>query len=162
MKALIVCTSVSHGNTRLVADAMGSVLHARVVTPGNVDLVDLAAYDLIGFGSGIYNLNFHRDVRKFVESVPHGQRARAFVFSTSGLPEPRFRQYSKLLADDLEDRGYEVVGTFSCRGIDTWWPFRPLGGIRKGRPDAGDIEAAGAFARALLDGAGAPLNHSGT
>jgi hypothetical protein len=33
MKVLIVCVSVSNGNTRKVADAMADVLDARVIEP---------------------------------------------------------------------------------------------------------------------------------
>lgn len=33
MKAVIVCASVSHGNTRRVADTMARVLGAKVVSP---------------------------------------------------------------------------------------------------------------------------------
>ncbi|MER2223181.1 MAG: flavodoxin domain-containing protein, partial [Rhodococcus sp. (in: high G+C Gram-positive bacteria)] len=54
MKAIIVCTSVSHGNTRRIADVIAEVLDARVVEPGEIDSAELAGYDLVGFGSGIY------------------------------------------------------------------------------------------------------------
>jgi len=43
MKALIVCTSDSHGNTARIAQVMGHALQAPVVTPDDVDPADLAA-----------------------------------------------------------------------------------------------------------------------
>lgn len=51
---MIVCTSVSHGNTKRIADVMGEVLGARVVAPDEVEAAELADCDLIGFGSGIF------------------------------------------------------------------------------------------------------------
>ncbi|MGK4579127.1 flavodoxin family protein [Kitasatospora sp. HPMI-4] len=155
MKVVIVCASVSHGNTKRIADVMGQVLSAPVVEPEQVDLAELATYDLVGFGSGIFSGKFHPRLRHFVRSVPEGERRRAFVFATSGLPEPRFRPFTRPLARLLEQKGFEVVDAFSCRGFDTWLPFRLVGGINKARPDAGDLAAARAFAEGLRARAGA-------
>ena len=38
MKSLIVCVSISNGNTRRVADRIAEVLNAEVVEPEAVDL----------------------------------------------------------------------------------------------------------------------------
>lgn len=149
MKAIIVCTSVSHGNTRRVAEAIGQVLDARVVAPDDLDPADLAAYDLVGFGSGVFNMNFHPDLRRFVAALPAGGGGKAFVYRTSGFPEPPFRRYVRALTRTLERKGFEVTGTFGCRGFDTWLPLRVVGGIRKGHPDAADLVAARAFAAEL-------------
>ena len=70
-KSIIVCTSVSHGNTKKIADAICGVLDAPVVAP---DAADLAGYDMVGFGSGIYFGSFHSDLRAFVESLPAATR----------------------------------------------------------------------------------------
>ncbi|TQL66692.1 flavodoxin [Nocardioides albertanoniae] len=150
MKTLIVCTSVSHGNTRRVAEAVGGVLNAPVVDPDSVAVDDLHDYDLVGFGSGIFNMAFHPRLRDLVASLPHSQGTTAFVFSSSGFPEPPFARYSRTMAKLLEQRGFDVVGSFSCRGHDTWWPFKPVGGLKKGRPNPADIDAARAFAKTLL------------
>ncbi|MFI0909578.1 flavodoxin family protein [Streptomyces abikoensis] len=149
MKAVIVCTSVSHGNTKRIADVMGEVLEARVVEPEQINAAELAAYDLVGFGSGIYTQNIHPRLRRFAESLPEGRYRKAFVFTTSGLPEPPFRPHTRSLARLLERKGFDVNDTFQCRGYDTWLPFKLVGGIRKGRPDATDLQAARAFAEGL-------------
>ncbi|MFJ6482300.1 MULTISPECIES: hypothetical protein [unclassified Streptomyces] len=52
----------------------------------------------------------------------------------------------------LEGRGFEVVDTFTCRALDTWMPFRLVGGINKQRPDENDLIAARTFARRLGKG----------
>ncbi|MFI1768463.1 flavodoxin family protein [Streptomyces sp. NPDC020800] len=149
MKAMIVCVSVSHGNTQKVADVMGHVLEAPVVTPEQVDTAELSACDLVGFGSGIFSMSFHPGLRRFVRALPREQRRKAFVFATSGFPEPPFRPYTRPLTGLLEQKGFEVVGSFSCRALDTWFPFKPVGGVRKGRPDAADLVAARTFAEGL-------------
>lgn len=150
MKSIILCTSVSHGNSRRIAEAMGEVLGAKVVEPREIDNAELASYDLVGFGSGIYNLDFHRDLRARVDELPQQTHGRAFVFTTSGLPEPPFRRYIRGFSRKLEIKGYEVVGTFSCRALDTWFPWAVFGGIRKGHPDEADLAAARAFAESLV------------
>ncbi|MGV9414615.1 flavodoxin family protein [Nocardia sp. NPDC003693] len=149
MKAIIVCTSVSHGNTRRVADIAGEVLGARVVAPGQVEPAELAGYDLVGFGSGIFLGRFHADLRGFIDALPQ-RPGRAFVFATSGFADAGPQRFSRPLIRQLEGRGFEVLDTFSCRAHDTYLPFKLVGGIRKGRPDTADLAAARAFAEGLL------------
>ncbi|WP_042389187.1 flavodoxin family protein [Streptacidiphilus melanogenes] len=149
MKALIVCTSVSHGNTRRIADAMGQALRAEVVEPEQVDVERLSGFDLVGFGSGVYLRRFHPRLRRFVRALPAGGRGRAFVFATSGLPGVRFQPLERALGQ----KGLQVDGTFSCRAFDTFLPFRLVGGLNKGLPGPADLERAHAFAEGL---AGSP------
>ncbi|PYC80201.1 flavodoxin [Streptomyces tateyamensis] len=147
MNTVIVCASVSHGNTRRVAEAIGRELSARVIEPGQLDPAELADYDLVGFGSGIFTGRFHPRLRAYVRAIPAGRPTRAFAFATSGLPGPRFRPLTRA----LEARGFQLCGTFSCRGLDTWLPFRLVGGINRAHPDTDDLAAARAFAAGLRD-----------
>ncbi|MFI5500034.1 flavodoxin family protein [Nocardia asteroides] len=149
VKALIVCTSKSHGNTRKVAEEIGAVLGAKVVEPAQVSAADLADYDLVGFGSGVYWMSLDARLREFVEALPGGQGREAFVFATSGLPEPGFRPYLRNLGDQLTAKGFEVVGGFACRGLDTMGPLALVGGLNKGRPSAEDLSSARGFAEQL-------------
>jgi flavodoxin len=149
MKVILVCKSVSHGNTQRVAEAIGQVLGGRVVAPADIDPAELADYDLVGFGSGIYNMAFHPELRRFIASLPAGRQGKAFVFRTSGVPEPPFRRYVTTLTREIEKKGFDVVDAFGCRGFDTSLPLRLIGGIRKGHPDPTDIAAARAFAENL-------------
>ncbi|WP_405659028.1 flavodoxin family protein [Streptomyces sp. RK9] len=150
MKTVIVCASVSHGNTRRIADSMAQVLGAKVVSPEEADPAELAAADLVGFGSGVFYGRLHSRLTDFVKALPTG-RGRAFVFATSGLPELPVAPYTRPLVKILEGKGYEVDGRFTCRALDTWAPFRLVGGINKQRPNSGDAAAARAFARSLTD-----------
>ena len=149
MSAIIVCTSVSHGNTKKVADVIADVLDARVVTPDRIDAAELASYDLVGFGSGIYTGKFHEQLRDFVASLPGGQRRKAFVFATSGFPDSGLTKFSGAFVAAVEQKNFEVVDTFSCRAFDTFGPFKLVGGLKKGRPDVDDLAAARTFAEGL-------------
>jgi flavodoxin len=149
MKSSIICVSVSHGNTRHVADYMAEVLDAEVVEPEAVDVDKLGEYDLIGFGSGIYFMAVHRQLRDLVTRLPHVHGVRAFTFFTSGAAPIPFMKPDKWLRDQLEAKGFEVLDSFSCRGLDTVGPFGLLGGINKGRPDGRDLDLAAVFAKRL-------------
>ncbi|MGF0169280.1 flavodoxin family protein [Streptomyces sp. Marseille-Q5077] len=153
MKTVIVCASVSHGNTRRVADSMAGVLGAEVVAPEQADLAELAGADLVGFGSGVFHGRLHPRLTEFVKALPAG-RGRAFVFATSGLPEIPPAPFTRPLVQLLKGKGFEVDGSFSCRAFDTWTPFKLVGGINKQRPNAVDLAAARAFAERLRDGRG--------
>lgn len=146
MKTLIVCMSVSHGNTRKVADAIAGELGATVVAPDEIDPSALSDRDLVGFGSGLFNMDFHPRLRQFVAGLPRVEGKEAFLFSTRGGFELPFWQYTPRMVGALEAKGFDVVGTFSCRAWDTWWPLRLIGGINKGRPDVTDLDAARRFA----------------
>ncbi|MFT3661859.1 MAG: flavodoxin family protein [Gordonia sp. (in: high G+C Gram-positive bacteria)] len=149
MKALLVCSSVAHGNTRRVADEMAAELGCLVVEPAQIAAPGLDGYDLVGFGSGVYDFAFHPDLNALVDSLPVAERGRAFVFGTSGTPEPPFARYTRRFADRLAAKGYDVAGTFLCRGLDTWGPFKLVGGIGRARPNDDDLAAARAFAAGL-------------
>lgn len=146
MKAVIVCVSKSHGNTRRVADAMAGVLDAKVVTPDEADPAELAAADLVGFGSGVRNQRLYPELPAFVETLPTGS-GRAFLFATSGFPE--WLHWTRPLASLLTSKGYAVTATFTCRGYDTWTPLKLIGGVNKNHPNATDLTAARTFAQRL-------------
>jgi flavodoxin len=149
MKTTIVCVSVSNGNTRRVAERLAKPLQAEVVEPEDVDLDELAECDLVGFGSGIYMMNTHSRLRDWIEALPPSDGQRAFVFATSGSPRLRFWDFLGPTIRAVEEKGFEVVDTFSCIGLDTVGPLRLIGGINKGRPNERDLMAAERFGRSL-------------
>lgn len=150
MKTLIVCVSVSHGNTTKIAHAIAGVLDATVVDPDDIDAAAVADYDLVGFGSGIFGMAFHPRLRDFVRDLPrvHGKKA-AFVFATRGGPKFTSRLYFPRMERLLASKGFELAGTFSCRGFDTWRPLKIVGGLNKGHPNEADLDAARSFAAGL-------------
>jgi flavodoxin len=146
MKALIIYTSVHHQNTEKVAKVMAEELGADLVPTEKAQPETLAAYDLVGFGSGIYFMKHHKTLLQFVDLLPLMKEKRAFVFSTSG--DGRRQNHASLL-EKLVNRGFLIVDEFTCKGWDTVGPLKIFGGINKGRPDENDLAAARAFAQGL-------------
>ena len=148
MNTLIVYASVHHKNTEKVAKVIAAELGADLVSVGEAQPDAITAYDLIGFGSGIYNMKFHKALLQFVEALPTVTEKQAFVFSTCGV---RGTQWHAAFKELLANRGFSVVGEFSCKGWNTNAFFKLFGGINKGRPNEEDLEEARRFAMGLKD-----------
>jgi len=152
MKALIVYVSVHHGNTEKVARAMAKVLDAVLLQVREADANTLGQFDLVGFGSGIYLGKHHESLLSLVDKLPVLENRKAFIFSTSGLRRMWLvHDFNRALEEGLQRKGFDIIGEFSCRGLDTYRATRLLGGINRGRPNARDLQQAGDFARLLKD-----------
>ena len=150
LKSLIVYKSVFHGNTKKVAKEIAEVLDAKLVEPHEIAADHLLEYDLIGLGSGIYNIRHHEDVLNFVDDLPKMKGKKVFIFSTSGLRRFRiFHSFNKHLEKRLLEKGFDIIGEFSCRGFDNNGLLRLIGGIHRGRPNENDLRKAREFARDL-------------
>ncbi len=147
MKTLLICVSIHHGNTEKIAKAMAEVLNAKLVKPNKVNINELSEYDLIGFGSGIYDGEHHKTLLNFADKLVQLQNKKAFIFSTKGIGPVRL--YHKSLRNKLLERNFDIIGEFSCRGLLTEGPFKIIGGINKGRPNEQDVEKAKKFAEIL-------------
>jgi len=143
MKKIIVCRSGHHGNTDRIAQSMSSVFDAIIMKPEEIDTGNISGCDIIGFGSGIYAGRYHKSVVSLVKNLPEGKGKKVFVFSTSGQGTEKYNDPLKKL---LSAKGYEIAGSFACRGYSAFGPLKLFGGINKGRPDETDIEAARQFA----------------
>jgi flavodoxin len=148
MKIVIVYASVHHQNTEKVAKAMAEEIGADLVPVGHAQPETLTAYDLIGFGSGIFYGKFHKTLLKFVEGAPTVKGTRAFIFSTCGDGKV---EHHAAFRELLESRGFSVVADFCCKGWDTFGPFKLFGGLNKGRPNEDDLEEARAYVRGLQE-----------
>lgn len=152
MKALVIYISVHHGNTEKLAKVIANALDADLLQVKQMDASMLEQYDFIGFGSGIYFGKYHKSLLDFADTLPMLRNKKTFIFSTSGLRKILFfHDFSKLLKEKLQRKGFDVIGEFSCRGFDTSWAAMIVGGINKGRPNARDLKQAEDFARALRD-----------
>ncbi len=159
---LVVCQSVHHGNTVTVARAIADTLHADIRKPSEVDCAETDAYDLIGFGSGIFWGKHHMSLLKLADGMPNLESRKVFIFSTSGMSNAGnllhntrhlIAHFHVPLRRALQSKGARIVGEFSCRGFDTAGPLKWIGGLGKGRPNRTDIENAKRFSLRLKDGA---------
>jgi flavodoxin len=150
LKALIIYISVHHGNTEKVAKVMVNILDATLLQVRQADANMLEQYDLIGFGSGIYFGKHHESLLDFVDKLPVLTNKKAFIFSTSGLRKiPFVHNFDKPLRKKLQRKGFDIIGEFSCRGLDTYRATKLVGGVNKGRPNAEDLRKAEDFASGL-------------
>jgi flavodoxin len=92
----------------------------------------LAGYDLIGFSSGIYNGQHEKCIFDLVARMHPKMGQKAFTFSTSGygVTKP-----NEKLNKELKAKGFDLVGTFACKGFDTYGVNKLYGGAAKGHPD---------------------------
>ena len=146
MKALIVCESIHMGSTKKIAEAMGRALNADVKQPREVNPEKIAEYDLIGFGSGIYDSTFHPSIFKLADKLPSLEGKKVFTFSTSGII---YKEAHAKIKRKLEEKGAVVSGDFYCRGLNKNSFLKYFGGMNKGRPNSHDLGKAQAFATSM-------------
>jgi flavodoxin len=146
MKAAVIYKSIHHGNTKKIAEVMANALEADLIDlkDANPDIIN--EYDLIGFGSGIYYYRPHKKLRKFVEGLDNVENKKAFHFSTSGNGK-----YYDWLEKKLSRKGFEIVGEFHCKGLDSYGPYKLIGGHNKGQPNEEDLKNAEHFANDLKE-----------
>jgi len=153
LKSALVCISTHQGNTQKIANAMADALGAPVLRPEKAAIQSLTEYDIIGFGSGIYFMKHHRKLLGFIGKLPDMKNKKAFIFSTAGvsdrLIEKNLSKNHRALKNKLTDKGFEIIGEFSCCGyIKRGWYY--LKGNRNiGRPNEDDIKKAKEFASGL-------------
>lgn len=147
MKVLLIYSSIHHGNTEKIARAMGESINADIIETRDLKINTLNEYDLIGFGSGIYYGKLHKNILELIDKLPTLSNKKVFVFSTSGQGKTK---YNDFVEQKLKEKGFNVVGSFACKGYDTFGPFKLIGGIAKGRPNDKDFQNAKDFAKKLI------------
>jgi flavodoxin len=150
-KSLVIVFSYHHGNTEKIANVVANVLGAEVKTPQQVRPEEIAEYDLVGFGSGIYGATFDGSILDLADRLPKVNNKKAFLFSTYGAPAAFaggdfVKNNHSQIRKKLQEKGYMVIGEFGCAGWNTNSFSKYFGGINKGKPDAQDLRHAEEFA----------------
>ena len=150
MKSLLVVYSYHHNNTEKIANVISKVLDAQIKTPQQINPEELQEYDLVGFGSGIYDAKHHKLLLDLADKLPQVSNRKAFLFSTSGITgEDKATEDHSTLAKKLQSVGYKIVDEFQCVGFNTNSFLKYLGGMNKKRPNAKDLKNAEEFAQNL-------------
>ena len=145
MKTVIVYYSQHHGNTKKLLDAIAAQDDVTLMDVVQNKDADLSSFDRIGFASGIYAARFHQDITAFAQkNLP--QDKKIFYIMTSAMN----RDFSKSMDELLKDKHVTVAGRFSCKGYNTFGPFKLIGGTGKGHPDETDLRNAVAFYKGLI------------
>jgi flavodoxin len=147
MKTLLVVFSYHHKNTEKIAKVFAEVLKAQIKTPNQVKPEELQEYNLVGFGSGIYDAKHHDLLLNLADSLPQVPNRKVFIFSTSALMgEAKVAKDHSLLREKLQTKGYIIIDEFACKGFNTNSFLKYFGGMNKGRPNAKDLKNAELFA----------------
>jgi flavodoxin len=148
MRSLLVLSSYHHHNTEKVAKVFAEILDAQIRAPQQIDPEELHQYDLIGFGSGIYDGTHHKDLLDLADRLPSVTNRKVFIFSTSH--DTRIALIHSALRNRLESKGYIIIDEFNCKGFNTNSFLRYFGGLNKGRPNDEDLKRAEEFSLRLL------------
>ena len=73
---------------------------------------------------------------------------KVFFFATYGGSNG-----TKAIEEAVREKDARIVGSFGCKGYDTFGPFKLVGGIAKGHPDETDLKNACQFLDGLLNAA---------
>ena len=147
MKTAIIYYSKHHGNTKQLLDAIKNSSEDDITL---IDVtenapINLEEYDVIGFASGIYYSKFEKRVLKYAkDSTPDDKKV--FFIYTCGAEKAG---YTKSIREALDGKKVNILGEYGCLGLDTFGPFKLVGGIAKNHPDNTDIDKAIAFYKNL-------------
>ena len=150
VNCLLVLFSYHHKNTEKIANVFAKVLDAQIQTPRQVSLEEVQGYDIVGFGSGIYDDKHHRTLLELADKLPQVTDKKAFIFSTSAMMgKDKVAKDHLTLRRNLQSKGYIIVDEFACKGFNTNSFLKYMGGMNKGRPNAEDLKRAEEFAQNL-------------
>ena len=144
VKALVICHSMHHGNTMRIAKTIARELRADIKLPSEVDSNDFTKYDLIGFGSGIYNRKHHISLFNLLDTIKQQNKLKSFIFSTATIC---YKKMHEPLRIALNAKGVIVIDEFICRGFMNYsFTKYFFGGLNKKRPNELDFINAADFA----------------
>ena len=152
-KVLIILATSTQGNTKIISDALQQTLSADVISPEKASIEMLQNYQLIGFGSGIFDEKHHSSILSFASNLNQCNHKKVFIFSTSGMAREKLGHNSdphNALRDILKTKGCDIIGEFNCVGLNKNSFLKFFGGMNKNRPNKEDIKMAISFAESLL------------
>ena len=143
MKTAVCYYSRHHGNTLKVLQAMADASEIDLIDVTKQKTASLADYGCVGFASGIYGFEFQKAVVEFArQKLPQGKPV-FFVYTYGGAKGTGAKAMTEIAAA----KNCPVLGEFSCKGFDTFGPFKLVGGIAKGHPEDQDLSNARRFYR---------------
>ncbi|MDF2905110.1 MAG: flavodoxin [Herbinix sp.] len=151
MKSLIIYYSTYKKHTEKIAEYFARKMNADLVNLKNSKDVAVDQYDLIGFGSGVYNESMAPQLFQCVEKL-NLESKKVFVFSTSGVG---MGFYNKRLVKLLENRGAKCKGCFACKGsfvsrdLSDNKMFEFMSKFAVGHPNDKDLKKADKFIEKL-------------
>ena len=143
MKTIIIYESNHHGNTKKVCDRVAAECQVELIEAGSVGAdFNWEDYDMVGFASGIAYSKFYDSVSRVAEHIPAGKGA--FFIYTCAKNDKDFAAKIKKV---VEERGARCLGTYGCRGFNTYGPLMLIGGMNKSNPNEDELKAAVEFVK---------------
>ena len=146
-KVAIIYISTHHQNTEKVVKAMAEEVNADLFSFKDINKMNIANYDIVGFASGIYFSSFNPAIKKLVEETNFLENQKVFLVYTCGV---NCINYAKSIEKILKNKKCKYCGCFSCNGFDTYGIFGKIGGIKKGRPNENDLKNARQFIKNIV------------
>ena len=108
--------------------------------------VDLQEYDIIGFASGIDFGKFYLEIENFArENLPF--QKEVFFLYTCAMDREGFTNSIKEI---VLEKDAVILGTYGCRGYNTYGPWKLIGGMNKSHPTENEIQECVNFYEKLL------------
>ena len=151
-RSIIFLHSYHNMNTKKIGNVIAEKIDAPIIDIiKNNAPIELETYDLIGFGAGIDSGKHYLEMLKFAENLPNIKNKNAFIFSTSGVySNKKLLKDHKALRTILENKGFNIIGDFGCKGYNTNSILKYFGGMNKGSPNNEDIKNAEIFGEKLI------------
>ncbi|GFI61153.1 hypothetical protein IMSAG049_00310 [Clostridiales bacterium] len=147
MKTVIIYYSEHHGNTKKLLDTLTEFDDIELIKAEKGIQIDLSNYDIIGFASGIYFSRFNDAILQCAEELLP-ENKDVFVICTYGVKRS---VYSKDIKKIIEQKSCRLLGSFGCRGYDTFGILGKIGGIAKERPNDKDMAEVKIFFKNLVE-----------
>lgn len=146
-KVAVVYASSHHGNTEKLVNAISQKFHFTRIDAAKLSYVDLSSYDLIGFASGIDFGKFYTSVEQFLKNNLPENKPIFFLYTCAMVRDG----FTGTIREEAEKKGAIILGEYGCRGFNTYGPWKLIGGMNKGHPNAEDLAAAVAFYESLIE-----------
>ncbi len=146
MKSVIIYESNHHGNTEKLVKALAEEFNIELVDAKDNKKIDFNGYDLIGLASGICWKRFYKNVESYAEKTPKGKKV-FYLYTCADNSE----DFSASTKEIVEKCGGISVGSFGCKGWNSWGIFKLIGGINKKHPTKKDIQKAKEFYQSIIN-----------
>lgn len=151
MKTVIIFASTHHGNTKKVVEQVTKNITADLIDITQNHNPDISSYDMIGFASGIYFHSFHENIKNYISNTLFKENQKVFLIATCGVA---YIDYTKKAKKLFKQKNVECMGSFQCRGYDTYGIFGKFGGIAKGHPNRQELKKAEDFVQNIIKSEG--------
>lgn len=141
MNTIIIYESTHHGNTKKLADAIASKYGIEVIDIMSAAEMNLEQYDIIGLASGICFGKFYEKITAFAREKLTADKQVFFLYSCA----KNDKDFAADIRQIAMDRGCYILGTYGCKGFNTYGPLKIVGGMNKHHPNQEEMDGAVAF-----------------